>query len=246
MLPQHVLVALLAAMTASGLPLNINLGAYSPALVVGDGEISFGGSPERASQILQTLATGAQNGAVPVGGAAPAPAAAAPAAAPQPAAAAPAAGIGSPIVNSATNAAAVVPTPETNNQQVEPASLLPPEFISHKIESGFNPNLKYPVIGKRSVVVPPEASSDARRMKIKRDIDGFREALAFARDALRNEPRVEVGTPNAGIGIIVNAGENVPVNSPANGARPPNQPTKRSVEPQVEKLGMTLIAISEI
>lgn len=34
----------MAATTVSGLPLNINLGAYSPALVVGDGEISFGGA----------------------------------------------------------------------------------------------------------------------------------------------------------------------------------------------------------
>jgi hypothetical protein len=247
MVLQSILVALLAAITASGLPLNINLGAYSPALVVGDGEISFGNSPERASQILQTLASGAQNGAIPIG--APAPVAAAPAALPQtPAVAAasvPAAGISSPIVYSAPDAAAAA-TPETNNQQVEPTSFRPAEFISHKIDSGFNPNLKYPVVGKRSVVVPNEASAEAAKMKIKRDIQGFREALAFARDALRNSPRVELGTENAGVGIIVNAGENVPINSAANGARPPNQPAKRSVEPEVEKLGMTLIAISEI
>lgn len=30
------------AWLTQGAPLNINLGAYSPALVVGDGEISFG------------------------------------------------------------------------------------------------------------------------------------------------------------------------------------------------------------
>ncbi|KAK4038791.1 hypothetical protein C8A01DRAFT_37281 [Parachaetomium inaequale] len=33
---------------AAALPLNINLGAYSPALVVGDGEISFGGAANAA------------------------------------------------------------------------------------------------------------------------------------------------------------------------------------------------------
>ncbi|SPQ21860.1 50ab53b7-0d06-40d9-93bd-c9ba025eed2c [Thermothielavioides terrestris] len=34
---------------AAALPLNINLGAYSPALVVGDGEISFGGAANAAA-----------------------------------------------------------------------------------------------------------------------------------------------------------------------------------------------------
>lgn len=32
--------------SVSALPLNINLGAYSPALVVGDGEISFAGGSD--------------------------------------------------------------------------------------------------------------------------------------------------------------------------------------------------------
>lgn len=34
------------ALWANALPLNINLGAYSPALVVGDGEISFAGGSD--------------------------------------------------------------------------------------------------------------------------------------------------------------------------------------------------------
>lgn len=56
MLPQHALVFFVAAVSA--VPLNINLGAYSPALVVGDGEISVG-SAEKASELIETLATGA-------------------------------------------------------------------------------------------------------------------------------------------------------------------------------------------
>ncbi|KAH7348402.1 hypothetical protein BKA65DRAFT_427397 [Rhexocercosporidium sp. MPI-PUGE-AT-0058] len=48
-------LALLAATSITALPLNINLGAYSPALVVGDGEISFGGG-ENAEALLNTLA----------------------------------------------------------------------------------------------------------------------------------------------------------------------------------------------
>ncbi|KAF1951209.1 hypothetical protein CC80DRAFT_212092 [Byssothecium circinans] len=59
MLPQTVLLALVAAVSA--VPLNINLGAYSPALVVGDGEISLGGT-ESATALMSTLASGA-NGA---------------------------------------------------------------------------------------------------------------------------------------------------------------------------------------
>ncbi|KAK5658521.1 hypothetical protein OQA88_1913 [Cercophora sp. LCS_1] len=46
------LVAFAAAATA--LPLNINLGAYSPALVVGDGEISFGGKQD-VTQLVNAL-----------------------------------------------------------------------------------------------------------------------------------------------------------------------------------------------
>ncbi|OCK84330.1 hypothetical protein K432DRAFT_128346 [Lepidopterella palustris CBS 459.81] len=46
------------AATVSAVPLNINLGAYSPALVVGDGEISFD-STQKASELMETLATGA-------------------------------------------------------------------------------------------------------------------------------------------------------------------------------------------
>ncbi|KAB5547306.1 hypothetical protein GE09DRAFT_1060828 [Coniochaeta sp. 2T2.1] len=69
---------------AAALPLNINLGAYSPALVVGDGEISFGGRTD-VSNLINALegaavnaAAGAQAGAA--GGAAAAAPAAAPAA----------------------------------------------------------------------------------------------------------------------------------------------------------------------
>ena len=48
MLPQHVLLALVAAVAA--VPLNINLGAYSPALVVGDGAIGFNGAEGEATR----------------------------------------------------------------------------------------------------------------------------------------------------------------------------------------------------
>jgi hypothetical protein len=49
-------LALLATCSVSAVPLNINLGAYSPALVVGDGAISFGSGAE-AEALVNTLAS---------------------------------------------------------------------------------------------------------------------------------------------------------------------------------------------
>jgi hypothetical protein len=51
---ESTILALLAATFATAVPLNINLGAYSPALVVGDGEISFGSGAE-AEALVNTL-----------------------------------------------------------------------------------------------------------------------------------------------------------------------------------------------
>jgi len=60
MLHLSALLALLAATSTQSLPLNINLGAYSPALVVGDGEISFGGEADVSN--LMTALSGASQG----------------------------------------------------------------------------------------------------------------------------------------------------------------------------------------
>lgn len=66
---KYSFVAILAA-SASAAPLNINLGAYSPALVVGDGEISFAGNGAAGAEgLVNTLqgAAAASNGAVAQG-----------------------------------------------------------------------------------------------------------------------------------------------------------------------------------
>jgi len=55
----------------NALPLNINLGAYSPALVVGDGEISFGGEQD-VSNLMNALEGAAVSSAAANGQAAPA------------------------------------------------------------------------------------------------------------------------------------------------------------------------------
>ncbi|KAK0721661.1 hypothetical protein B0T26DRAFT_699967 [Lasiosphaeria miniovina] len=61
--------ALFALARAIPVPLNINLGAYSPAVVVGDGEISFGGA-ESVERTVNTLQGAAVNNAGTVAAAA--------------------------------------------------------------------------------------------------------------------------------------------------------------------------------
>ncbi|KAA8573100.1 hypothetical protein EYC84_003626 [Monilinia fructicola] len=88
MLSNYLVMAILAT-SISALPLNINLGAYSPALVVGDGEISFGGKAD-VSNLMNALEGAAVTGAATNGGTTQAQTAK-PAPAPAPAAPAPAA-----------------------------------------------------------------------------------------------------------------------------------------------------------
>ncbi|KAF3766820.1 hypothetical protein M406DRAFT_327934 [Cryphonectria parasitica EP155] len=68
MLVRYSTVIAMMATAAMSAPLNINLGAYSPALVVGDGEISFAGQ-QGAEGIVNTLegAAAANNAAVAQG-----------------------------------------------------------------------------------------------------------------------------------------------------------------------------------
>lgn len=287
MVASQVLLAVLAVCFASAVPLNINLGAYSPALVVGDGEISFGG-PEKASELLQTLSTGAENGAVAAGTvprvpeqagmsttASPALATASqiPAVAAAPAQAS-ASALASPLVAGSTAAnvnANAIPVGSSSG----PSGALPAEFISHKLDA---PVQKYPVIDirdrKRSLssissndvhehsepvtsAAPSEpmayryTTSDAKptdpmAYRLKRDIDGFREALQFARDAQKNAPKVVLGQ-----GITQFPGSAVPVDSAANGALPQGGKTAVKRELGLEngegdRLGMMLIAIGQI
>lgn len=60
------LMALMAASCVVAAPLNINMGAYSPALVVGDGEIGFKGT-ESVANLMSTL-QGAATGGAAAGG----------------------------------------------------------------------------------------------------------------------------------------------------------------------------------
>lgn len=184
MLPQHVLLALVASVAA--VPLNINLGAYSPALVVGDGEISLG-STESASALMATLASGAAQGAAGEGQA----------------------------------------------QQAKRA----PNF-RRALSSLF---------GKRQPAEPKMAAVEAAMEWIKRDLQGFEAALGYAREAMKDAPKIELGTENAGIGILVNPGVNVPQGSAAAGSPAEGEKHKRDeVVAEDDAPKMTLVAITEV
>jgi len=82
---------------------------------------------------------------------------------------------------------------------------------------------------------------------IKRDLQGFNAALTYAREAMKDQPKVELGSPNAGIGIVVNPGVNVPKDSAAAGTPAAEHKVKRDeVSDETETPKMTLVAITEV
>jgi hypothetical protein len=171
--------AALLASSVIAVPLNINLGAYSPALVVGDGEISFGGKQD-VSNLMNALEGAAVSGAA----AANAPAAAAPA--PAPAAAA-------PIV-------AVAPAPVTQAQAAPAPALAPAPPVDQTTQITALQGM-----GKE---IAPRVIQLVKEGTEKRDINGFNAALKYASDALKNSPTIQLGTEAAGVGIIQGAGVN--------------------------------------
>ncbi|TVY85057.1 hypothetical protein LSUE1_G000696 [Lachnellula suecica] len=205
---------LLAASTVTALPLNINLGAYSPALVVGDGEISFGGK-ESVSNLMNALEGAAVSSAAANGAAAPAAAAAPATATPAPAAAA--------IVQpQAQPQAQVVPTTESTDQAQAGAQIASLQGMGKEIAPR---------------VVPMKLNEN-----VKRDITGFNAALKYAAGALTTGPKIELGTENAGIGILQSAGSAAPAAAaPAAAAPAAQQPAaaKRD-EPIQPKLRTTV------
>lgn len=210
MLAGHVLLALVASVAA--VPLNINLGAYSPALVVGDGEISLGNG-EKASELMSTLASGAANEAAGGEGEAAA---------------------GQP---EAQPAAAPAEEAQAEGEAARVKRSIDPIGTIENILTKRSPR---PEVGHLAAI------EDAVQW-IKRDLQGFNAALDFARDAQKDTPKVELGTEHAGIGILVNAGVNVPVESAANGQGAAERKVKRSeVVEESEAPKMTLVAITEV
>jgi len=181
---------LLTSALVAALPLNINLGAYSPALVVGDGAIEFEEGGDAVTNIINTLeGTAANTAAASVGGSAPAPAPAAPAT-PPPAALLPPSGGGA---STKLTGAAVATEPESNPILLDKISALPPPGTSQPIYSRHKNN-----------------DDQDEVVREKRDLSGFDRALQFAETALSKGPDIQLGTgaEGSGVGVIVdnNAG----------------------------------------
>jgi hypothetical protein len=173
------LLAFLAVTSVSSLPLNINLGAFSPALVVGDGEISFGGEADvsnlmsalsGASQEASTTASIQRAGVENVSENGPKIVTAAPASETQP-------------------SASLLPQVQGIGRNIEPRE---PEADADTVNVEKE---------KRDV-------GEEKREVEERDLAGFNAALAFATGALKTGPEVQLGTGEggSGVGIIVKAG----------------------------------------
>ncbi|KAI9714007.1 MAG: hypothetical protein M1820_000737 [Bogoriella megaspora] len=248
---QHLLSILLAIASVSAIPLNINLGAYSPALVVGDGEISFSGT-DGAGNLIEELESGAvsaasQNGQAP---------AATEGAIVSPGSEASLVGPSESLPSSTTESVTSAEATATETSASETAtSTSESETPARAIKLGVDPSGPRPNMERRSSNTPVRRSpssalnsalqlTESQRNTYKRDLAGFREALNYAITAMKNQPKIEEGTENAGVGIIVNPGLNVPQGSAAAGTPPPSGKVKRDVE--AEKAGITLLAIAEI
>ncbi|KAF3056457.1 hypothetical protein GL218_06639 [Daldinia childiae] len=179
--------------SVSALPLNINLGAYSPALVVGDGEISFGGGQDVTS-LMNALEGAAVNAAAGSTGGATQNAASAPVAASSVA----------PVDEGGVVAAQSNPSPvaETPKAPEVPETPEVPEASAAPTTTNVDPNLEQQGLQGMGKEIAPR---DSESPKAKRDLAGFDRALTFAEAALTKGPLIQLGTGEggAGVGIIV-------------------------------------------
>ncbi|KAH8589266.1 hypothetical protein B0O99DRAFT_600064 [Bisporella sp. PMI_857] len=231
MLHASVLLALLAATSVNSIPipLNINLGAFSPALVVGDGEISFGGEADVTS--LMTALSGAsqeasENSAATIQRA------------------------GAEVPNGAS---IVTPaTTETSSAlasataEVAAAAILPQGLngIGRKEKTNdIEPRIAdTDSVEKRDVTTVETRDTEEE----KRDLAGFNAALAFATEALKTSPGVQLGTGEggSGIGIKVEPGTQSGAAAAAPAAGEKRDVSKRAPLPTVTMLKVRTIGDS--
>ncbi|KAJ4416901.1 hypothetical protein N0V85_002081 [Neurospora sp. IMI 360204] len=208
---------------AAALPLNINLGAYSPALVVartGDGEISFGGKQDVSTLMnaLEGAAVNAAAGAATKSAVAPAPAAdekktVQAAAVPPPppaAAAAPTVAPSSSVIIPTTPGGAGSPAAVDNSNapKIDPTLAQQAQSISGLQGMGkksIAPRTEEPCDDIDMDMDDTEETETASLDKAKRDLSGFDRALKFSEAALTKGPKVQLGTgaEGSGVGIIV-------------------------------------------
>ncbi|TVY91295.1 hypothetical protein LAWI1_G002527 [Lachnellula willkommii] len=188
------LLSLLAAKTIVALPLNINLGAYSPALVVGDGEISFGGKQD-VTNLMNALEGAAVSSATANGVAAP-----------------------------QTAAAVTTPPPTEAQTQTQTQAQAQPATqaeVSPLTSDQLQEAAQIAALQGISKEIAPRVVSEAEAETEKRDLNGFNAALKYATGALTTSPKVQLGTgaEGSGVGILQDAGNNRPAAAAAGKAK---------------------------
>ncbi|CAG8956124.1 hypothetical protein HYFRA_00012041 [Hymenoscyphus fraxineus] len=186
----HPLVVAILAAYGVAIPLNINLGAYSPAVIVGDGEISFGGRTDVSG--LMSALEGAAVGGTGTG--------TAPNANP----------------NTPKPSAAAAPGQITDQQQAAQIAAL--QGMGKQIA----PREGEGELEAREPEPKPEVVTEDKvpTLNSKRDINGFNAALKYASDAIKVTPQIDIGTPEAGVGILQRPGITAAAAAGAGGARP--------------------------
>ncbi|KAL1895229.1 hypothetical protein Sste5346_005374 [Sporothrix stenoceras] len=200
---------------ASALPLNINLGAYSPALVVGDGEISFGGNQDVSNLMnvlegaaVNTAANVANNAAKATGTTVTNEVPSAPAAETTVVAAAAAA---DPLVEQAQQIANLQGL--GNKKEIAPRV----QLVQNEADEADDDDDVASVFsddGESDDESDDEDDAATATAVSKRDLAGFDRALTFAEAALTKGPKVQLGTgkEGSGVGIIV---DNTPATATA-------------------------------
>ncbi|CZR61368.1 uncharacterized protein PAC_11264 [Phialocephala subalpina] len=205
-------IALFAATAVLSIPvpLNINMGAYSPALVVGDGAIGFKGT-ESVNQIMNTLQGAAANTAAANGAANAAPAAAATQAGITQAGVAEAAPAAAPVVAESELPQGmgknVVQSRQEEELDLEDLYAEVDKRLTAEEELEIDEDVEEEDAEKRDLTadeaaeIDEEVEEEDAEKKVKRDLAGFNAALNFASGALKTSPEVQLGTGEGGSGV---------------------------------------------
>ncbi|ERS95787.1 uncharacterized protein SPSK_04448 [Sporothrix schenckii 1099-18] len=168
---------------ASALPLNINLGAYSPALVVGDGEISFGGEQD-VSKLMNVLEGAAVNTAATVANNA---------------------ANGNTATSTTVNNEVPVPSAAGTTNAAASDPLVEQAQQIANLQGLGNKKEIAPRMQLVDAADDEDDDGDDAATVEKRDLAGFDRALTYAEAALTKGPKVQLGTgkEGSGVGIIV-------------------------------------------
>ncbi|KAK2023047.1 hypothetical protein LX32DRAFT_708949 [Colletotrichum zoysiae] len=193
------------AAQVSALPLNINLGAYSPALVVGDGEISFGGKSD-VSQLMNVLEGAAVNAAQGAGQAA---------GGGQGAGGQGAGRAAAPATEAPATAAAV---PQSQPQEIQQNQQAPsiadvsggaaPVTATSSDNQVNEAQAIAALQGMGKEIAPRVQLSKSHAAGEKRDLAGFDRALKYAEVALTKGPKIDLGTGEGGSGVGIKVDNN--------------------------------------